>query len=116
MISQAEAFARIRLARSPNVGPVSFAQLLRRFGNAENALESLPDLAARGGGRYRPAPTATIEAEIAATRKAGARYLFRDSADYPPRLDELDSAPPVLVVRGDASLGVVSGLAEAAAG
>ena len=44
-ISQAEAFARIRLLRSPNVGPVSYAQLLRRFGNAPSAIEALPDLA-----------------------------------------------------------------------
>jgi DNA processing protein len=104
MIAQAEAFAQIRLARSPNVGPVSFVQLLRRFGSAENALDALPDLAARGGARYRPARRDAIEAEIAATRKAGARYLFRDSADYPPLLAELDSAPPVLIVRGDAAL------------
>ncbi|HEX7711043.1 MAG TPA: DNA-processing protein DprA [Sphingomonadaceae bacterium] len=104
MISQAEAFARIRLARSPNVGPVSFGQLLRRFGDAQSALDALPDLAARGGARYRPAPRDTIEAEIVATRKAGARYLFHDSADYPPLLAELDSAPPVLIVRGDSSL------------
>ena len=103
-ISQTEAFARIRLARSPNVGPVSFAQLLLRFGTAENALEALPDLAARGAARYRPARVDAIEAEIAATRKAGARYLFRDSADYPPLLAELDSAPPVLIVRGDPAL------------
>jgi DNA processing protein len=104
MISQQEAFARIRLARSPNVGPVSFAQLLARFGTAEQALAALPDLAARGGAQYRPARADVIEAEIAATRKAGARYLFRDSADYPPLLAELDSAPPVLIVRGDAAL------------
>ena len=37
-LSQQEAFARIRLLRSPNVGPVSYSQLLRRFGTAEAAL------------------------------------------------------------------------------
>lgn len=46
-LSQEEAFARIRLLRSPNVGPVSFRQLLRRFGTAQAALEALPDLAGR---------------------------------------------------------------------
>lgn len=103
-LSQDEAFARIRLARSPNVGPVGFAQLLRRFGSAEDAIEALPDLAARGGARYRPAKREAIEAEIAATRKAGARYLFRDLPDYPPLLSEIESAPPVLIVRGDSAL------------
>ena len=54
-LSQAEAFARIRLLRSPNIGPVSYAQLLRRFGTAGAAIEALPDLAARGGREYRAA-------------------------------------------------------------
>ncbi len=34
VLSQEEAFARIRLLRSPNVGPVSYFQLLRKFGSA----------------------------------------------------------------------------------
>ena len=47
-----EAFARIRLLRSPNVGPVTYRQLLRRFGDAASALAALPDLATRGGGEF----------------------------------------------------------------
>ena len=45
----AEQFARVHLLRSPNIGPVTFYQLLKRFGNARAALPALPDLAARGG-------------------------------------------------------------------
>jgi DNA processing protein len=103
-LSQEEAFARIRLFRSPNVGPVSYAQLLRRFGDARTAVEALPDLASRGGRAYRPAPVERIEDEVAEVRRAGARYLFQDSPDYPALLDEIDSAPPILIVRGDAAL------------
>ena len=103
-LSQQEAFARIRLLRSPNVGPVSYAQLLRRFGNATTALEALPDLAGRGGAAYRPALDARIAEEIAAVKKAGARYLFHDSSDYPPLLAQLEGAPPILVSRGDAAI------------
>ena len=103
-ISQDEAFARIRLLRSPNVGPVSYAQLLRRFGDARAALDALPDLALRGGRDYRPAPRATIEVDVAATRRAGARYLFHDSPDYPALLGAIEGAPPILTVRGDTSL------------
>lgn len=103
-ISQDEAFARIRLLRSPHVGPVSYFQLLRRFGSAVSALEALPDLAARGGSQYRPAPEALVEAEVSAVRKAGARYWFHDSPDYPRLLAELESAPPILVVRGEGAL------------
>ncbi|MFM5886607.1 MAG: DNA-processing protein DprA [Novosphingobium sp.] len=104
MLAQDEAFARIRLLRSPNVGPVSYRQLLRRFGDAQAALEALPDLAGRGGGGYRAAPETRIADEIAAVRKAGAKYLFHDAPDYPALLGELDSAPPILTFRGDAAL------------
>ena len=103
-LSQAEALARIRLLRSPNVGPVSYAQLLRRFGDGAAALAALPDLAARGGGRYQPAPERRIDEEAAAVKRAGARYLFHDSADYPPLLAELEGAPPILIVRGEAAI------------
>ena len=103
-LSQGEAFARIRLLRSPHIGPVSYAQLLGRFGGAANALEALPDLARKGGREYRAAPSDRIEREVEAVRKAGARYLFHDQPSYPPLLAQLDSAPPILIVRGDAAL------------
>lgn len=103
-LPQDEAFARIRLLRSPNIGPVSYAQLLRRFGDARTAIETLPDLAARGGKPYRAAPQDRIAAEIAAVRRVGARYLFHDSPDYPAALGEAEGAPPILTVRGDAAL------------
>ena len=61
-LSQEEAFARIQLLRSANIGPVSYAQLLRRFGNARDAVAALPDLAARGAKRnYKAAPRERIE-------------------------------------------------------
>ena len=104
MLAQDEAFARIRLLRSPNIGPVSYRQLLRRFGSAVEALAALPDLAARGGGGYRVASEDRVSAEIAAVRQAGARYLFHDSPEYPALLAALDSAPPIMTCRGDLAL------------
>jgi DNA processing protein len=103
-LGQDEAFARIRLLRSPNIGPVSYRQLMRRFGDAQAALDALPDLAKRGAKDYRPAPQAQIEGEIAAMRAAGARYVFDDSPDYPPLLAQMEGAPPILGCRGDLSL------------
>jgi DNA processing protein len=41
---------------------------------------------------------------VEAVRRAGARYLFHDQPSYPRLLAELESAPPILTVRGDASL------------
>ena len=103
-LSQDEAFARIRLLRSPNIGPVSYAMLLQRFGSAVQALEALPDLGRRGGRQYRAIAADMVEREVEAVRKAGAKYLFHDQPDYPALLDQLDSAPPILTWRGDLAL------------
>lgn len=93
--------ARLRLLRSANIGPVTYAQLIARFGSAEAALEALPMLAARGGGRApRIADPGVVRREIAAVERLGARYLFLDDPDYPPLLAELESAPPALILRG----------------
>ncbi|WP_246587141.1 DNA-processing protein DprA [Stakelama flava] len=98
-------FARLRLIRSANVGPVSYMQLVARFGGAAAALDALPDLARRGGGRTPViADERMVVREIAQVEKLGARYLFRDDADYPPLLDQLDNAPAALILRGDSAL------------
>ncbi|MBD3729953.1 MAG: DNA-protecting protein DprA [Sphingomonadales bacterium] len=103
-LTREEAFARIRLLRSPNIGPVSYAHLLRRFGSAQAAIEGLPELGARGGRAYRAIRPELIAEEISQVRRAGARYLFHDSPDYPALLAQIEGAPPILTVRGDASL------------
>jgi DNA processing protein len=97
---------RLRLIRTPHVGPVAYRQLLQRFGSAARALEALPDLAARGGGaaRFRPADVRAIEAEVARVARLGARYCFLGEADYPPLLAEASAAPPALILRGDTAL------------
>ena len=42
--------ARLRLIRTAGVGPVTYRQLIARFGTPEAALDMLPTLARRGGG------------------------------------------------------------------
>ena len=93
---------RLRLIRTPSIGPVSYRQLLARFGSATAAIEALPDLSRRGGGRL-PAvpPVATALREIEAVGRLGGRHLFLGDPDYPALLGEIDNAPPALTVRGD---------------
>ena len=101
----ADAAARLRLIRTPSIGPVSYRQLIARFGSADAALAALPELAARGGGRAPVVPdTAAIAREMERVARAGARYLFLDADGYPALLAQADAAPPVLVVRGDTAL------------
>ncbi len=104
MTALADGAARLRLIRTPQVGPVTYAQLIARFGSAEAALAALPDLAMRGGRPLTLADPGMIESELAATARAGGRYLFLDDADYPPLLAEAEGAPPALIVRGDVGL------------
>ncbi len=98
--TNAERIARLRLARTPRVGPVNFAQLMLRFGTAERALKELPNLVKRTGGNIVPAPQARVDEELARADKAGARLLLLGDSDYPPLLAQVDAAPPVLWVMG----------------
>ena len=104
-LPDAERFARLRLARTDQVGPVTFRQLLERFGSAERALDALPDLIRRGGrhGHALP-PVDRIEAEMAAGERAGGRLIVLGDADYPDMLAAVDPPPPLLWTLGDASL------------
>jgi DNA processing protein len=97
--------ARLRLIRSENIGPVTYFQLLARFGSASAAISAVPDLAARGGGRApRLASRAAVEREIEEVARIGARYLFLGQGLYPPLLAELETAAPALVVKGHLTL------------
>ena len=100
--SDAQRLAWLRLWRSENVGPVTFRQLLRRFGSAEAALAALPELARRGG-RDRPlaicsAPAA--ERELAQLGRMGGHLITMADPAFPPLLAQLDDAPPQLSALG----------------
>ena len=103
-LSQAEAFARIRLLRSARIGPVTFAQLLARYGSGEAAVEALPNLAKAGGGHHTLAKEDNVRREVDAVKRHGARYLFHDQPDYPEALTACEGAPPIITYRGDLSL------------
>ena len=105
-LSDAERIDWLRLIRTENVGPVTFARLLERYDTATLALKALPDLARRGG---RTAPLricskAEAEREIAAARKAEVRLIASCEPDYPLPLSMIEDAPPVIAVKGHAHL------------
>ncbi len=104
-LSETELFDRLRLLRSRNVGPVGFRQLLHRYGNARSALDALPDLARRGGGKaVQIAPVEAVERELVAVRAMNANWLAIDDPAYPPALAQLSNAPPLLIYRGRIAL------------
>src|SRR3546814_20963824 len=104
-MTDGDKIARLRLIRSERIGPVTYFQLLNRFGSAEAALSALLDLARRGGGKApRIATKADAEREMAAVEKAGAKQLFLGLHPYPNLLAALEDAPPVITFRGHISL------------
>jgi DNA processing protein len=94
----------LRLIRSENVGPRTFHMLLRRCGSAGAAIEALPDLARRGGARtVRIFKRDEAQEEIEAAARSNVAFVALGEADYPAWLAEIDDAPPLLAVRGNAA-------------
>lgn len=85
--------ARLRLARSARVGPLTFHEALGHFGSALAACAQLATL-----------PDTAIAREEAALAAANGRFLVFGDSDYPAALASLPDAPPILSAIGDVGL------------
>jgi DNA processing protein len=95
----------LRLIRSEKVGPRTFRSLINKFGGASAALEALPDLARKGGRLLlKVATRAEAEKEMAAAARLGVRFIAMGEPDYPKTLQAIDTAPPLIAVRGSAEV------------
>ena len=95
----------LRLIRAENVGPRTFRALINEFGGAARALERVAELARRGGrGNLRIPDREDAEKEIAAAARIGVRFAAVGEEDYPSWLRETEDAPPLIAVRGRASV------------
>lgn len=100
--TSAEALARIRLARTEGIGPLTFRRLLERCGSARAALAALPALSARRGTPFAPPPEAGIRREMDGVARLGGRFLHLGEPGYPRLLALTEDAPPVLALLGEA--------------
>lgn len=102
-LNETEKRAWLRLIRSTQIGPVAFHNILRYYGSAERALQRLPDMAERGGGKRRIviADERAIDQEFKALAACQATLLAWGEPEYPVGLMQLEDAPPLLAVRGD---------------
>lgn len=96
----------LQLARSENVGPLTFHRLLNRYGTAASALKALPELAVQGGLKrsLKMASRVEVEKELFDLRAFGADLLSLEDPLYPALLKHIDSPPPLLTVKGQLSL------------
>lgn len=92
-LDPAERRARLRLARSRRVGPVTFHEALQHFGSALAACRDLATISDAGMAREEKALAAI-----------GGQFLVIGDVAYPAALATLPDAPPVLSSIGDLSL------------
>lgn len=90
----------LRLIRTQNVGPITFFQLMRRFGSAAEAIDALPKLSLRGGKQIKAFDKSDAQKEIDAVSKFGAQMILYGADDYPKWLMGIPDAPPVITVSG----------------
>ncbi len=93
----------LQLIRTLNVGPITFFNLIQRFGTAKKALAALPELSRRGGSKIGLVPflREMAEKEIENCYKFGAKMAMYGSPDYPELLLNIPDPPPVITIRGD---------------
>src|SRR5262247_1477854 len=92
ILSDTERLNRLRLIRSDNIGPRTFAALIRHCGDAASALERLPELARRGGAARsgRICSEDDARGELEACKKLGVSLVAPGEDGYPPRLAMID--------------------------
>jgi DNA processing protein len=95
-MENAEVVATLALALAPGVGPQRLRLLISTFGSAQAALA-----APHSGVKAARADGERVLAQLA---ELGARVLLAGDPEFPPQLEEIRDAPPLLYVRGDAAL------------
>lgn len=98
----------LRLIRAENVGPTTFAKLIKRFGSADRALgASVSELAKINGVGFKTAEriAATrgkfdVSAELELAEKLGVWIINIEDKRYPPALKQIYDPPPVLYIKG----------------
>lgn len=116
---EAERDARWAFGLLPQLGGVALQGLLTAFGSAEKAweapaqaLQAVPGISTGMAQAMRRFPRARVLREDKArVARAGVRVIVWGDAEYPPRLQEIASAPPILYLRGTVEPGDATGVA-----
>ncbi|MGA7326201.1 MAG: DNA-processing protein DprA [Rhodomicrobium sp.] len=104
VLSEREKRAWLRLIRTPQIGAVTFWELLAHFGSAEAALKALPEFAIRGGFSTRSIfSMSAVSEELDGAKAAEITLVAAGEAGYPPLLARAEVPPPLLYIKGQAS-------------
>lgn len=105
-LSDEERLDWVQLIRTPQIGPVTFYRLVRKFGTAGKALEMLPEFSRRSGRKSPliPSDRSAAAAEIKHAWRQGVIILAACEPEYPAALLAISDPPPILFARGHISL------------
>ena len=84
---------KLLLLRTPKIGAVKYNGLIKQFGSAKNAAESLKNTSVYD----------SVLREIEQAEKLGIHFISDDDDFYPVNLKEIKNHPPVISVRGSAA-------------
>lgn len=96
----------LRLIRSENVGPRTFINLIKIFGNAGKALENVEEFSLKGG-RAKPIKLyseSDAARELESLAKNNAKILSYKSSEYSKLLLQIPDFPPIISYKGNIDL------------
>lgn len=89
----------LRLIRSPNIGPITFRDLLNQFGGASAAIKALEGRN-NSSRRFQLSSQEKALRELEIADKFGAHIVALGEAAYPRWLQSIDAAPPLIYMKG----------------
>lgn len=90
----------LRLIRSEKIGPITFWQLIGKYGTARQALNALSSLIQQGNHKYRLASEKDVETELKDHAKKGFSLIPAFDPAFPQMLRSLPDCPPFISVYG----------------
>lgn len=94
----------LRLIRSTTIGPVTFWQLVHRYGTVSNALEALPQIGDRLKRPITLCSKENAQQELDKAQRFGVQILGTFHPNYPPLLKHIPDCPPIIYVWGNSEV------------
>lgn len=105
-ISDSEKISWIRLCRTQNISKNIFFNLLKIFGNVDEALANVEEFSLKGGLKkpIKIADEKSAILELNNCQKIGAQIICFIEPEYPKLLREIPDPPPIITIRGNSDL------------
>lgn len=94
----------LRLARTENIGPITFSKIIEKYKNAENAIANFKEIASQSSRELNLYSLDDAKREFEKTLKFNARFITYNDPLYPKLLREITDYPPILIAKGDIEL------------